>query len=251
MRIIKIGGNELNNADFLTQLGATIAAFTEPVVIVHGGGKAIADLQTALGQPIKKVDGLRVTDADGLRITEMILSGQSNKTVVRALLAADVAAVGISGVDTHLLQASKKQHPSADLGFVGEIVNVRPKILHHLIEGGFTPVVSPVSLGDEGQHYNINADEAAAAIAIALNAEQLDFVSNVPGVLHDGEIRPNLSLEQAEQLIEQSVITDGMIPKVRSALNTVEQGVQQVRIVNLAGLGSDAGTIFTKSGEFA
>jgi acetylglutamate kinase len=213
-------------------------------VIVHGGGRAIAGLQAQLGLNPVKVDGLRVTDRESLLVAEMALSGQANKMIVKALLAAGVDAIGISGVDGGLLRCQKKSHPTADLGYVGQIDSVRADLLHGLMQQGLTVVVSPISLGWDGSSYNVNADEAASAAAAALHADLLNFISNVPGVLANGRILPTLTTQQTETLITNGVITDGMVPKVRAALDAVAQGVSQARIVNLTGLLQDGGTRF-------
>ncbi|UCG23032.1 MAG: acetylglutamate kinase [Chloroflexota bacterium] len=245
MQLLKIGGNELSEIGFLEGLAGIVAGIDEPVVIVHGGGRAIADMQARLGLKPVKVDGLRVTDAESLAVSQMVLSGQANKAIVVALLAAGVQAVGLSGVDGGLLRCVKKQHPTADLGYVGQIVEARPAILSSLIAQGITPVVSPISLGLEGQVYNVNADEAAGALAAALQARVVNFVSNVPAVL-DEERRPipSLTARQTERLIEQGVIQGGMVPKVRAALAVIDQGVPRARIVNLSGLAAGSGTLF-------
>jgi acetylglutamate kinase len=248
--IIKVGGNELADSIFSQGLARNVAQMMarngRPLIIVHGGGKAIAALQANLGLETRKVDGLRVTDTASLEAAEMVLSGHSNKLIVKALLAAGVDALGLSGVDGRILQAHKKQHP-ADLGYVGEITAVNTTPIRQLTGLGYVVVLSPISLGLDGNTYNVNADEAATAVAAALNAEQLDFVSNVPGVLQDGCLIPSLSPAEAEQLIADGVITDGMIPKVRAALTAVARGVPQVRIVNLEGLAGGGGTIFSSA----
>ncbi|HSG16116.1 MAG TPA: acetylglutamate kinase [Anaerolineae bacterium] len=245
MQLLKIGGNELSEPGFLESLAGIVARIDEPVVIVHGGGRAIADMQERLGLEPVKVDGLRVTDAESLAISQMVLSGQANKAIVVALLAAGVQAVGLSGVDGGLLRCVKKQHPTTDLGYVGQIVETRPAILSGLIAQGIRPVISPISLGLEGQVYNVNADEAAGALAAALGVRVVSFISNVPAVL-DEEERPisSLTAQQTELLIEQGVIHSGMVPKVRAALAVIEQGVPRARIVNLNGLAADSGTLF-------
>jgi acetylglutamate kinase len=245
MRVLKIGGNELSDPEFLALLGTSVAALLAqtPLVIVHGGGRAIADLQAQVGLETVKVDGLRVTDRRSLDVAEMVLSGQSNKIVVKALLAAGVDAVGISGVDGGLLRCRKKPHATADLGFVGEIVEVRAGLLDDLLAMGLTAVVSPISLGLDGQTYNVNADEAAAAIALAYDAEELAYVSNVPGVLHDGAVIPYLTAGEAEELIGTNIVNGGMIPKVRTAAEAVQSGVAAARIVNLTGLLAGRGTL--------
>lgn len=250
MQIIKVGGNELDDPLFLEGLAQCVwqmqAATGETAIIVHGGGKAVSDLQSRLGLTPKMVDGLRVTDAAALAVAEMVLSGQSNKRIVRALLAAGITAVGLSGIDGGVLRCRQKQHAGADLGFVGEIVAVEAPLLQQLAERGFTAVLSPISLGADGHAYNVNADEAAGAVASALGAAVLNFVSNVPGVLHNGAVVSTLTPSQTETLIESGVITNGMIPKVRAACTAVAHGVAQARIVNLAGLATVGGTVFGK-----
>lgn len=253
MRILKIGGNELSDPGFLESLAANIdrlqAETGSPLVIVHGGGRAIARLQEQLGLETVKVDGLRVTDLESLNVAQMVLSGQSNKIIVKALLAAGVDALGVSGVDGGLLRCHKKKHPTADLGYVGEISEVRRDLLEDLMALGLTVILSPISLGQDGLTYNVNADEAAAAVAFALDAEELTFVSNVPGVLHEGIVLPQLTAAEVENLIAQGIISGGMIPKVGSALQAVEEGVARTRIVNLAGLLAGGGTTIVAGEE--
>jgi acetylglutamate kinase len=245
MDVIKIGGNELDNPAFVQELAGRVAAMDAAPVIVHGGGRAIGALQQRLGiEPLIR-DGLRVTDAPSLEIVQMVLSGSTNKMLVAALFAAGVTAVGLSGVDGGLLRCVKKEVAGADLGYVGTVVGVNAALLEQLVAQGVAPVVSPVSLGLDGQIYNVNADEAAAAIAAALGAGLLSFVSNVPGVLDDaGQPLPTLSAATTEQLIASGVIHGGMVPKVRAALDGLQQGVSRARIVDLAGLGNGGGTVF-------
>ncbi len=245
MHILKISGDKLDNEEFLRQFADYIAAQAEPVVIVHGGGRGIADLQARLGLPTLKVDGLRVTDAGSLVAAEMVLSGVANKRLVAALLAAGVDAVGLSGVDGGLLRCRQKLHPTADLGYVGEITAVRTDLITNLLAQGITAVISPISLGPNHHPYNVNADEVACAVALALQADLLDFVSNVPGVMENGRIFPHLTLAQCNSLRERDVIIGGMIPKVQAALDAVAQGVAQARIVDMGGLLSDGGTWFS------
>ena len=245
MHVIKIGGNELENSSFVQGLVGAVATLDTPAVLVHGGGRAIAAWQQRLGLEPVKVDGLRVTDADSLAVAEMVLSGQVNTRLVAALLAGGVAAVGLSGVDGGLLRCRQKSHPSINLGFVGEIVRVNADLLHGLLGQSLTPVISPISLGEDGQIYNVNADEAAGAIAAALGAHTLTFLSNVPAVL-DGKGRPLASLTAGatDELIAQGVIVGGMVPKVHAALEGLARGVTRTRIVDLAGLANGGGTVF-------
>lgn len=248
-RVIKIGGNEMNTPGFLEALAAQIAklvaASDESIIIVHGGGQEIAALQSRLGIDSIKIDGLRVTNAESLAVAQMVLSGHTNKAIVKALLAAGLDAAGLSGVDGGLLRCQKKSHPTVDLGLVGEIAMVRSGLLTAITALGIIPVISPISLGLDGVTYNVNADEAAGAIAHSLSAGTLDFVSNVPGVMHEDRLLPLLTSTEAETLIAGGVITGGMIPKVRTALDALARGVNQVRIVNLAGLGTGGGTLFS------
>ena len=252
MRVLKIGGNELHNPAFLSGLATAVTNIKEktgqPVIIVHGGGKAISDLQTKLGLTAVKIDGVRVTDPAGLEVAQMVLSGHSNKIIVQALLAEGVDAIGLSGVDGGLLRCEKKHHPTADLGLVGEITTVRANLLHQLAQQGITAVISPISLGHDGQIYNVNADDAASAVAFAVGAIQIDFISNVPGVLHNDLVIPSLTIAETTQPIEAGVIREGMVVKVQSALNAVTKGVAQARIVDLVGLTKKQGTVFSEQG---
>jgi acetylglutamate kinase len=247
MQLLKIGGNELDRPEFLDELARVVADMDGEVVIVHGGGKAVSEMQERLGIRPKIVDGLRVTDAESLAVVQMVLSGLTNKLIVAALLAAGVDAVGLSGVDGGLLRCVQREHETADLGFVGEVVKVRKELLLELTSRRVTPVISPISLGLDGNVYNVNADEAAGTLAAALGADLLTFVSNVPGVLDEsGKTISTLSVAQTETLIESGIIHGGMIPKVHTALRAVSKNVANVRIVNLGGLSRSEGTLFTK-----
>ena len=241
--VIKIGGNEVDNPAFLAGLVDVIKSLKDShTVIVHGGGKEIARLQNALGLTPSFIEGLRVTDGPSLDVAEMVLSGLVNKRLVGRLVSAGVPAVGLSGVDLGLLRVEKMTHPAGDLGWVGRIVEVRPEALDSLLVQGLVAVISPISLGLDGHTYNVNADHAAMAVAQAMKASQLIFVSNVPGVLIGDQIVPRLSARRAEGWIESGKITGGMVPKVRSALEGVAAGIGQVRITDLAGLQKGTGT---------
>jgi acetylglutamate kinase len=245
MQLLKIGGNEMDSPGFLPALAEAVARLREPVLIVHGGGKEITGLQARLGIRPRVVDGLRVTDAESLEVAQMVLSGSANKRVVAALLAAGVAAAGVSGVDGGLLRCRPKRHPAVDLGLVGEVSRVDLTVLSALLKAGITPVVSPISLGEDGQTYNVNADEAAGALAAALGAESLTFISNVPRVLDgDGRLIPRLTAAECEHLIVSGVIHGGMIPKTQAALAALAQGAQSARISDLSRLSAGGGTTF-------
>lgn len=244
MHIIKISGNELHKPDYVAAFAEAIGMMDEPTVIVNGGGKGISEMQELLDLPTRKVDGLRITDAPTLKATEMVMSGQVNKLLTRALLNAGVQAIGLSGVDGRLLQCHPKQHPTIDLGYVGTIHTVNASLLNQLLDIGLTVVLSPISIGDDGQTYNVNADEAATAVAHALNATLLSFVSNVPGVLENGRLLPTLTPQQSDHLIYNGTITDGMIPKIHAVQHALAAGIPETRILDLAGLQNGGGTRF-------
>ncbi len=243
LTVIKIGGAELQEGPQLDLLVEALTQLTveRQIIVVHGGGSEIAALQKKLGLEPRFVEGLRVTDDASLRVAEMVLSGAVNKRLAARLAARGVRALGLSGVDGGLLRAKKLDHPKGDLGRVGEITSVDIGCLSDLLAQGFTPIISPISLGDDGRPFNVNADHAALAVASALKAE-LIFLTDVPGVLYNGAVLPKLTANEAARLIDEGHITGGMIPKVRSALGAVAQGVASARITNLDGLASLAGT---------
>ncbi len=244
--VLKVGGNELDDPDFLHGLVKAVAAVQQEghhPVLVHGGGKAVTDLQKQLGLQEQRVEGLRVTDDASMDVVEMVLSGLINKRIVRQLVNARIRAAGISGVDDGTLYVEKMWHPFGDLGRVGEVQDVDDHLLRTLIGAGIVPVVSPVSFGSlDALSYNVNADHAATAIAARLGAIKLVFISNVPGILVAGRVVRAVTAEQAEAWIEEGIIFGGMIPKVRSAVEAVRGGVAQAVITNLAGVQEGTGT---------
>ena len=244
--VLKVGGNELDDEAFLFGLTRAVQAVRDEghfPVVVHGGGKAITDLQQKLGLAEKRIEGLRVTDPASLDVAEMVLSGLINKRIVRALVGEHIRAVGISGVDDGTIYVEKMFHPLGDLGRVGEVQDVDDHLLCALIDAGIVPVVSPISFGAlDGQSYNVNADHAATAIAAKLGAIKLVFISNVPGILVAGRVARVVTADQAESWIREGIITGGMIPKVRSAIDAVHAGVPQAVITNLAGVQDGTGT---------
>ncbi len=244
--VLKVGGNELDDENFLYGLAKSVRTLITDgykPVIVHGGGKAIADYQQRLGLTPQFIEGLRVTDEASLDVAEMVLSGLMNKRIVRTLLQADLMAAGLSGVDGGTLYVEKMWHPLGDLGRVGEIQDVDTTLLQTLIAANIVPVVSPISLGAlDSLSYNVNADHAATAIAAKLGALKLVFISNVPGVLVAGRLARAVTATQIEAWIDEGIITGGMIPKVRSAVHAVRNGVAQAVITNLAGVQGNEGT---------
>jgi acetylglutamate kinase len=241
--VLKLGGHDLEDPRFVAALVGAVAGLDSPPVIVHGGGPEVARLQEKFGITPRKVEGLRVTDEESLALAEMALSGGVNKRLVAALNLAGVEAIGLSGVDRGLVRAERIHHPAGDLGRVGVPVVVRADVLHGLVEAGVVPIISPISLGPDGA-YNVNADQVAAAIAQALGAAALVFVTDVPGVLVGGQVRSALDADEAVALIEDGTINGGMIPKVRAALGALALGVREVHITDLSGLGGGAGTMF-------
>ena len=200
-------------------------------VLVHGGGKEISRWSEKIGLDTKFVNGLRVTDAETMEMAEMVL-GKVNKDLVAKVQSLGVKAAGISGKDGGLLTVEKKTVDGEDLGFVGEIKDVNIKIIKDLLDRDFLPIVYPIGMDDEFKTYNINADEAAEAIAEALNAEKLAYLSDVEGVLKDGEVISELDVNEAEALIEDGTINGGMIPKIKNCIDAINNGVSRVHILD-------------------
>ena len=244
--VLKVGGNELDDPTFLFGLTKAVQSVKDEghfPVIVHGGGKAITDLQTKLGLPEERIEGLRVTDAASLDIAEMVLSGLINKRIVRTLVGAGIRAAGLSGVDDGTIYVEKMWHPLGDLGRVGEIQDVDDHLLRTLIAAAIVPVISPISFGAlDNLSYNVNADHAATAIAAKLGAIKLVFISNVAGIQVAGRVVRVVSARQAEEWIAEGIIFGGMVPKVRSAVEAVRNGIAQAVITNLAGVQDGTGT---------
>jgi acetylglutamate kinase len=246
-RVIKVGGNELDDAAFVEGLVRAVSSFPDPPILVHGGGKEIRNLQERLGLEPQYVDGLRVTDVESLAVVQMVLAGRVNKRLVAALTTGGVDAFGMSGVDRGAVKAEKLEHPAGDLGWVGRVIEVRTEVFNRLLDDGITPVLSPICWGADGDMFNVNADHVALAVAQALTVEALVFVSNVPGVLAEDTLIEQVTPDQAEVLITDGVISGGMVPKIRSALDAVAGGVAAVCITNLQGLTDGTGTVVTAS----
>lgn len=227
LNVVKLGGRAVEDAAALRRLAARTAALPGRVVVVHGGGAEITAWQERLGLPVVWRDGLRVTTPEGLRVTCMVLSGWVNKRIVAALLDAGADAIGLSGEDGGLLVAERKD--GGALGEVGTVRAVRAELLQRLVRAGLTPVVSPISRGPEGEPLNVNADEAAVAVARALGAARLHLVSDVPGLLVEGERVRELTPAEARKLIGNGVAAEGMRVKLGGAVEAAEQGIE-VRI---------------------
>ncbi len=231
-RVVKLGGNELDRPAWLAACARALGRL-EPVVVVHGGGRAVSALSRRLGLPVEKRDGRRVTSPEVAEVVELVMGGPVNRQVVTALRAAGLDAVGLSGVDGGLLTA---RPIPGELGHVGEIAQVRVALLESFLLAGLTPVIAPMApqaSGADGTPLNVNADDAAAAVAGALRAAELLFVSDVPGVEVDGAIRPALEAGDVETLVELGMATDGMAAKLRAASAALRAGARAVRIGDL------------------
>ena len=204
-------------------------------IIVHGGGKEISRWVGKVGMEPKFVNGLRVTDADTMEVAEMVLN-KVNKELVTMIQSLGVNAVGISGKDGGLLNVEKKLSKGEDIGFVGNIKNVNPKVLYDLLDNDFLPVVCPVGMDDDFNTYNINADDAACAIAEALNAEKLAFLTDIEGVYKDPKdpesLISELHVQEARDLITNGNVGGGMIPKLQGCIDAIENGVSRVHIMD-------------------
>lgn len=238
--VVKVGGNEVDDPCWVIRLSTAVAARGGYVVVVHGGGKEVSALQRILGAEPEWKDGLRVTGPEAMRAVQMVLSGTVNKRLVSALVSAGVEAVGISGEDGGLLRA--KVSRGGAMGRTGEVEHVRVELLRAWLGQGLTPVVSPVSRGPDGGALNVNADDAAAALAGALDARELLFVSNVPGVMAGSATLAAVSTDEVERLIDDGTAQGGMAPKLRAAARAAGK-VARVRIGGLEMLkDSGAGT---------
>lgn len=246
--VLKIGGNQVEDEDFLTGFVAAVRELLadHAVIVVHGGGKEIAGLHNQLGVSFETIEGLRATSEESLRLVEMVLNGVVNTRLVRALVNGGVDAVGLSGVDLGLVRVAPLSVNGRSLGRVGAVQRVNGEALLQLLDIGITPVMSPVSLGEDGLSYNVNADHVAAGVARSVEAVRLVFVSNVPGVQVTSRTMRALTVKQIEGLIADGHITGGMIPKVRSATEAVLSGVYQAIITDLTGLARDGGTAIIK-----
>lgn len=204
-------------------------------IIVHGGGKEISKWVDKVGMETHFVNGLRVTDVPTMEIAEMVLN-RVNKSLVSLVQNLGVEACGISGKDGEILKVTKKLSNGEDIGFVGEVKEVNPKLILDLIENDFLPVICPVGTDENGNSYNVNADDAACAIAKAVKAEKLAFLTDIEGVYRDkddpGTLISELDLEEAHKLIKDGYIGGGMLPKLNNCIDAVENGVSRVHIMD-------------------
>ncbi|MGP1587879.1 MAG: acetylglutamate kinase [Treponemataceae bacterium] len=239
--VVKYGGNAMLNEELKQAVMEDIVLLNTigiKVVLVHGGGPEINHMLERLGKESKFVNGLRYTDKETMEVVQMVLAGKLNKDIVGILTQKGGKAVGICGVDSGLLRAKKISKDGTDLGFVGEITEVNPEIINVLLDNDFIPVISTVALGeqDDMSRYNINADTAAAKIAVALKAEKFLQLTNVPGVLLNvndpSTLVKRVAREAIPSMIATGVISSGMIPKIECCLEALSGGVCRTHIID-------------------
>ena len=236
--VVKYGGSAMVDENLKRQVIQDVVLLKlvgfKPI-IVHGGGKEISRWVGKVGMEPRFVNGLRVTDKDTMEVAEMVL-GKVNKELVTLVESIGVKAVGISGKDGALLNVEKKYSNGEDIGYVGNVTSVNPKIIEDLLEKDFLPIVCPVGMDDEFNTYNINADDAACAIARAVKAEKLAFLTDIEGVYKDPEDKDTLISElpvsDARKLIEDGYIGGGMLPKLNNCIDAIENGVSRVHILD-------------------
>jgi acetylglutamate kinase len=242
-RVVKIGGRAQGDPSLPGALAACVAS-GDAVCVVHGGGDEVSALQRRF------LGGRRVTSAEDLDVVRMVLSGTTNKRLVAQLLSAGVRAVGVSGEDAGMFRA---RITDDRMGKVGGRVDVDGALVAHLVAGGFVPVVSPLARDANdpaGGGLNVNGDDAAAALAGAIHADDLVLVADVPGVLEDGAVIPTLDLDTAADLVTRGVATGGMAAKLEAAAHALSLGVSCVRIAGIAGIGSiTSGTRIVPAGH--
>jgi acetylglutamate kinase len=235
--VVKYGGaamvKDSLKASFANDINLLRSAGLLPVV-VHGGGPEITHTMEQLGHGKSVfVDGVRITGREDVKVVEMVLTGKINTELVTLLNQSSAHAVGVSGKDAGLLRAKKLVGEGGrDLGMVGEITQVNHELLEVLLDKKYVPVVSPVGMGDDGEGYNINADAAAAEIAIALRAEKLIYLTDVPGILEKGELVSEMTAGELRRKMEQGIIQGGMVAKAKSVLRAIEGGVTSVHILD-------------------
>ena len=234
--VVKYGGNAMINQQLKEQVMEDIVLLWligVKVVLVHGGGPEISETMAKLGKKPEFIDGLRVTDKETVDIVQMVLAGKVNKTLVNMLEMKGGKAMGISGIDGRLIEADFKDKR---LGYVGNITNINIQPVTDLLEKGYIPVISTVACDEDGNTYNINGDTAAARIAGALEAERLIMMTDIAGILRDKDdpatLIPQVTINEANQLYKENVISGGMIPKVDCCIDALNHGVNNVVIMD-------------------
>ncbi len=250
--VIKYGGHAMTEEELRESFSVDVVLLKyiglRPVV-VHGGGPQIGKMLSRVGKESNFVDGMRVTDDETMEIVEMVLGGKVNQDIVSLIQRGGGRAVGLTGKDGGMLRVKRKLVNGQDVGRVGQIVNVDPSAIASATDAGFIPVVAPLGIDDSGLTYNVNADDAAGAIACALGAEKLMMLTDVTGVLDaKGELIHKLTPDEARARIEEGVIKGGMIPKVECCLSALDHGVERTHIVDGRTLHAVLLEIFTDVG---
>lgn len=236
--VVKYGGSAMTDTELQKNVIKDVVLLKlvgfKPI-IVHGGGKEISSWIKKVGKESEFVNGLRVTDAETMEIAEMVL-GKVNKRLVSMIQSLGVHAAGVSGKDGGLLTVEKRYSDGKDIGYVGQITKVDAKILYDLLEKDFLPVVAPIGMDDNFEGYNINADDAACAIAQAVGAEKLAFLTDIEGLYRDindkSSFISRLNVEQARELVNDGMIGGGMLPKLNNCIEAIENGVNRVHILD-------------------
>ncbi len=241
--VVKYGGNAMTEErlkhSFANDVVLLKLVGLNPVV-VHGGGPQIENMLSQVGKKGEFIQGMRVTDAETMRIVEMVLGGEVNKDIVGLINQNGGQAVGLTGKDAGLIRAKKLRLPKQgnptellDIGLVGDIQKIDPSIVHHLVSGAFIPVIAPIGFGPDGETYNINADVVAGKMAEVLGAEKLVLLTNTPGVLDkDGNLVTGLTPRDIDNMVADGTLSGGMLPKISSALDAARNGVKGVHIID-------------------
>ena len=234
--VVKYGGNAMTEATLKSGFARDVVMLKlvgmNPI-IVHGGGPQIGATLERFGKQSTFVDGLRVTDDETMEVVEMVLGGKVNHEIVELVQQGGGRAIGLTGSDGGMIRVKRRTRDGRDIGRVGEVVAVDASAITAVADAGFVPVIAPIGVGDDGKTYNVNADEAAGAIAQSLKAEKLMLLTDVPGVLDaDGKLIQQLSRERAQLLIREGVIKGGMIPKIECCTAAVASGVARAHIVD-------------------
>ena len=233
--VIKYGGAAMTDENLKQMFAKDVTILRKigiNIVIVHGGGKETTEIAGKLGLETRFIHGHRYTDEEMMKVILMVLAGKLNKEIANLININGGNAVGLCGVDNNLLRAKKLMNGSADLGLVGEVTSVNTAFINLLLKEGTMPVISPIGVGPDGELYNINADLAAGSIAAALKAEKLVYLSDIEGILVNQKRVSSLTYTEAQEYIQNGAIFGGMIPKVRSAFDTLSAGVNKVHIID-------------------
>lgn len=233
--VVKYGGAAQTETELKQRFAKDVTILKKigiNIVIVHGGGKEITDTAYKLGIETQFINGHRFTDKKMVDVVQMVLAGKINKEIVNLINQNDGESVGISGVDNNLLTAEKYFEDGEDIGLVGKIVNVNVPFLQMFLTNRLMPVIAPFGVGIDGTIYNVNADLAAAAVASALKAEKLVYLSDVEGIIANKQLISTLTEQNARELFGDGVINGGMIPKVKSAFSTLHSGVKKVHMID-------------------